>query len=65
MGKIVTMIYRATWWQVGLLVALAVVSLLDLTPPRVAGGILLLAFALLIAMCKLLARGNRDAPPQA
>lgn len=62
MGRAVTAIARASWWQVGFLVALAIVSLLDLTPPRVLGGIVLLALALVIAVCKLLARGEGEEP---
>ena len=56
MGRAVTAIARASWWQVGFLIALAIVSLLDLTSPRVLGGIVLLALALVIAVCKLFAR---------
>jgi uncharacterized protein with PQ loop repeat len=56
MGRAVTAIARASWWQVGFLIALAIVSLLDLTLPRVVGGIVLLALALVIAVCKLFVR---------
>ena len=56
MGGAVTAIARASWWQVGFLIALAIVSLLDLTLPRVVGGIVLLALALVIAVCKLFVR---------
>ena len=58
MGRTVTAISRASWWQVGFLVALATVSSLDLTLPRVLGGIVLLAVALVITLCKLFAWGE-------
>jgi hypothetical protein len=59
MGRAVTAIARASWWQVGFLIALALLSLLDLTLPRVLGGIVLLALALVITVCRLLARGEK------
>ena len=59
MGRAVTTIARASWWQVGFLIVLALLSLLDLTLPRVLGGIVLLALALVITVCKLLARGEK------
>ena len=62
MGRAVTAIARASWWQVGFLVALAMLSLLDLALPRMVGGIVLLALALVITVCKLLARGEGEEP---
>lgn len=60
MGRTVTAVSRASWWQVGFLVALAVVSLLDMTLPRVMGGVVLLALALMVTVCKLLVRREGD-----
>jgi putative effector of murein hydrolase LrgA (UPF0299 family) len=60
MNKSVRAIARASWWQVGLLIGLGFVSLLDMTVPRVVGGIVLLALALAISVCKLLARREED-----
>ena len=60
MGRMATAVSRASWWQVGFLVAMAIVSLLDLTLPRVVGGVVLLALALVVTVCKLLALRERD-----
>ena len=65
MNKPVTAIAKASWWQVGLLIGLGFVSLLDMTVPRVVGGIVLLVFALVIAICKLVARRDSPSPPPA
>lgn len=63
MDKLVRAVSRATWWQVGLLVALAAVSFLDQTPPRVVGGAVLLGLAILIVGCKFLARSGGEQRP--
>jgi putative effector of murein hydrolase LrgA (UPF0299 family) len=63
MNKSVRATSRASWWQVGLLIGLGIVSLLDVTVPRVVGGVVLLAFAVLIAVCKLVARRDSQTPP--
>lgn len=56
-------ISRATWWQVGFLVALAAISFLDQTPPR-AVGVLLVVLDILIGECKIVARdGGEEQPP--
>ncbi|SFT76280.1 hypothetical protein SAMN04487915_103105 [Arthrobacter sp. ov118] len=60
MGRMATAVSRASWWQVAFLVAMAIVSLLDLTLPRVVGGVVLLALALVVTVCKLLALRARD-----
>jgi putative effector of murein hydrolase LrgA (UPF0299 family) len=65
MNKSVRAISRASWWQVGLLIGLGIVSLLDMTVPRVVGGAVLLAFAVVIAVCKLAARRDSQTPPPA
>ncbi|MBT1003869.1 hypothetical protein KIH31_14815 [Paenarthrobacter sp. DKR-5] len=57
MRKTIIVISRATWWQVGFLIVLAIVSPLDLTPPRVVDGVGLLTVALVVVVCKRVARG--------
>lgn len=60
MGQTVESISRASWWQVGLFVGLAIMSLSDMALPCVVGGVVLLALALLISVCKLPARREED-----